>query len=109
MGQPSVWDGLRHQVFLGSDGFVSRFNDNAKTLDELREVPRAQRRFLAKALPDFELEYPSRREAMARAFLTGVYTMQEIADHFQVHYSTVSRAVRWLERCSLQASDKGCA
>jgi REP-associated tyrosine transposase len=31
---------------------------------------------------------------MARAFLTGVYTMQEIADHFQVHYPTVSRAVR---------------
>jgi transposase len=34
---------------------------------------------------------------MARAFLTGVYTMREIADHFDVHYSTVSRAVRWFE------------
>jgi DNA-binding LacI/PurR family transcriptional regulator len=31
---------------------------------------------------------------MARAFQTGVYTMQEIADFFGVHYSTVSRAVR---------------
>jgi transposase len=30
-------------------------------------------------------------------FLTGVYSMQEIADHFGVHYSTVSRAVRWFE------------
>jgi len=46
---------------------------------------------------------------MAHAFLTGVYTMQEIADHFRVHYSTVSRAVRWLERCNLRASDKGRA
>jgi putative transposase len=34
---------------------------------------------------------------MARAFLTGVYTMQEIAERFGVHYSTVSRAVRSLE------------
>ncbi len=34
---------------------------------------------------------------MARAFLTGVYTMKEIADYFRVHYSTVSRAVRRLE------------
>jgi len=34
---------------------------------------------------------------MARAFLTCVYTMQEIADYFGVHYSTVSRAVRWFE------------
>jgi putative transposase len=35
-----------------------------------------------------------RGEAMARAFATGVYTMQEIAAFFGVHYSTVSRAVR---------------
>jgi putative transposase len=34
---------------------------------------------------------------MARAFLSGVYSMQEIADHFGVHYSIVSRAVRSLE------------
>jgi hypothetical protein len=30
---------------------------------------------------------------MARAFATGVNTMQEIAAFFRVHYSTVSRAV----------------
>ena len=34
---------------------------------------------------------------MARAFQTGVYSMQEIADAFGVHYSTVSPAVRRLE------------
>jgi len=34
---------------------------------------------------------------MARALAAGVYTMQEIPEHFGVHYSTVSRAVRWLE------------
>jgi len=33
-------------------------------------------------------------DAMARAFLTGACTMLEVADHFRVHYSTVSRAVR---------------
>ncbi|MEJ2677290.1 MAG: helix-turn-helix domain-containing protein, partial [Acidihalobacter sp.] len=38
-----------------------------------------------------------RREAMARAFLSGAYTMQEIGEHFGVHYSTVSRAVHWFE------------
>ncbi|MGA7980061.1 MAG: hypothetical protein WCA32_07505 [Chromatiaceae bacterium] len=45
-----------------------------------------------------------RREAMARGFLTGVYTMQEIADHFGVHCSTASRAVRWLESSGDAAS-----
>jgi len=41
--------------------------------------------------------YPARREAMARAFAAGIYTMHEIADQFGVHYSTVSRAVRRLD------------
>jgi len=52
---------------------------------------------LAESTGHFERTYPVRREAMARAFQTGVYTMQEIADHFSVHYSTVSRAVHWFE------------
>jgi transposase len=45
----------------------------------------------------FARAYPVRREAMARAFLTGVYTLQEIADYFGVHYCTLSRALRRLE------------
>jgi REP element-mobilizing transposase RayT len=95
--QPSVWQALRHQVFLGSEAFVRRHCAPSKPAERLREVPRTQRRSLAKPLADFALRYPVRREAMARAFQTGVYTMQEIADYFGVHYSTVSRAVRRLE------------
>ena len=98
LAQPNVWDGLRHQVFLGSEQFVERLSGEAKPLERLREVPRAQRRPLAKPLVWFDQAYPVRREAMAQAFLTGVYTMKDIADHFGVHYSTVSRAVRWYEK-----------
>ena len=66
-------------------------------MDKWREMPRAQRRVLVKPLTEFAAAYPLRREAMARAFLTGAYSMQEIAEHFRVHYSTVSRAVSWLD------------
>ena len=97
VGQSSVWHGLRNQVFLGSDAFVKRHCVSAEQAERLREVPRAQRRALAKPLDDFARRYPARREAMARAYQTGAYTMQEIADYFGVHYATVSRAVRQLE------------
>ena len=92
-----MWEGLRHQVFLGSEAFAERHRVASRPPERLREVPRAQRRPLAKPLADFARRYPERREAMARAFRTGVDSMQEIADYFGVHYSTVSRAVRRLE------------
>ena len=41
--------------------------------------------------------YPARREAMASASLTDVYTMQGIADYFRVPCATDSRALRWIE------------
>jgi len=97
IGQPSVWESLRHQVFLGVDSFVQRHGVPSRPSERLREVPRAQRRPLAHPLADFAHRYPDRRDAMACAFQTGVYSMQEIADFFGVHYSTVSRAVRRLE------------
>lgn len=97
IGQPSVWEELSHQVFLGSEAFVTRHCGASQPLERLREVPRAQRRPLAKPLASFARQYPDRCDAMAHAFLTGVYTMQEIADYFGVHYSTVSRAVHSIE------------
>lgn len=97
MGRHSVWHALRHQVFLGSDAVVERFAQGDRPLEQLREIPRAQRRPVAPSIRHYEQTYPVRREAMARAFRAGVYTMQEIADHFRVHHATVSRAVRWLE------------
>jgi REP element-mobilizing transposase RayT len=97
VAKPSVWEGLRHQVFLGGEAFVERHCIPPKSPKQLREVPRAQRRPLAKPLAEFARRYPVRAEAMAQAFQTGVYTMREIADYFGAHYSTVSRAVRRFE------------
>jgi transposase len=64
----------------------------------LREVPKAQRRALSLSLARYREEYAERDEAMARAYLSGVYTMKEVADFFGVHYMTVSRAVREFEQ-----------
>ena len=98
VGGPQVWDGLRHQMFLGSEAFAKKQVAQMKEPVQLREVSRAQRRPLATSLNDFFKEHPKDpHRAMALAFLTGVYTMKEIGEFFGVHYSTVSRAVRRLE------------
>jgi hypothetical protein len=98
VGQAPIWEALRHQLFLGSEAFVEQMIAAQTTEhDELREVRAAHRRALAKPLTFYDTNCDDRREAMAKAYLDGGYAMREIADHFQVHYATVSRAVRWLE------------
>lgn len=54
-------------------------------------VPRVQRRQPAKPL---EWYRSKGKEGMALAYLSGDYTMKAIADHFGVHYATVSWAVK---------------
>jgi putative transposase len=47
---------------------------------------------LTQSMEEFEQRY-ARNEAMARAYMSGQHKMAAIAEHFGVHYSTVSRMV----------------
>ena len=60
----------------------------------MTEIPRPQRRPLAKPLEHYRDTMEAPKAAMAAAYASGDYTMREIAMCFGVHYSTVSRAVR---------------
>lgn len=95
VGLPRLWEELSGQIFLGSASFIERMKQHLPD-GNLREVPRAQRRALAKPLTMYERQ-GDRRAAMAEAYLSGSYTMKAIAEHFGVHYSTVSRTVREYE------------
>jgi hypothetical protein len=44
IGQPNVWERLRHQMFLGSEAFVKRHCAPSKRPERLQEVPRADLR-----------------------------------------------------------------
>jgi REP element-mobilizing transposase RayT len=92
----SPLDQTRHQLVLGDDAFVDQYRQGKKA-EELREVSKAHRRSIALSLDEYQQNYQNRNEAMARAYLSGVYTMSEIGNHFGVHYMTVSRAVRRFE------------
>ena len=94
---PSVWTQLQGQIYLGSDAFVKKMQSLIESRAPLDEIPRAQRRTLTQPLSHFKERYP-RDEAMARAYLSGQHSMASIAQHFGVHYSTVSRAVSNHER-----------
>ncbi len=95
-GLPSTMQETRHQLLLGDDAFVER-HWQTKNPEALREMSKAHRRSVALSLDECRMRHPDRDEAMARAYLSGAYTMAQIGQHFGVHYMTVSRAVRRFE------------
>jgi len=92
---PSLWENLRGQVFLGGDAFIKRMQKRSDKA-AIGEIPRAQRRPLAKPLSHYRALVDA-KQSMVAAYATGDYTMQAIADAFGVHYATVSRAVKQSE------------
>lgn len=95
VGLPSIWENLRNQIFLGGDAFIERLHKRAPKDVDLGEIPRIQRRSVPKALSAYEAAAKGDRDkAIAAAYGSGNYTMKQLAEYFEVHYSTVSRAVK---------------
>jgi REP element-mobilizing transposase RayT len=93
-GQPSPWEHLKNQVFLGSDTFVESMRRQVPQNRDLREVPQAKRRPRAKALPEYARKYVQRNDAIVAAYRSGGYTLRDIGDYFSLHYSRISKIVQ---------------
>ena len=95
--QVSPWEHLKDQVFLGSDAFVDAMQRKVTSGRDLREIPQARPRSVAKPIGQYAKECADRDSAIAAAYASGGYTMKDIGDHFNLHYSRVSRIVRNVE------------
>ncbi len=83
---------VKHQMVLGDKEFVA-IHLNERASPDLAAMSRTQRRLLVLPLADYEATYGDRSEAMAQAYRSTAYSMEEIANHFRVSLRTVSRAV----------------
>lgn len=93
VGLPSIWEKLTGQIYLGGEAFVKRMAALAQDRSGELEVPRAQRRPQARPLSHYVSRYADRKEGMAQAYATGDFTLSQVAEAFEVHYATVSRAI----------------
>ncbi|MFA5984046.1 MAG: hypothetical protein WC782_08525 [Methylococcaceae bacterium] len=57
------------------------------------EAPEAQHRPPAKPLSHYVQAFLNPQDGIRKTYETGAYTMQQIAQAFGVHYSTISRKV----------------
>ncbi len=92
IGRPSPLAAVRNQLILGDENFQAAVI-GTKPAGIALEIARVQRRAIALPLSEYFAQYRDPKEAMARAYLSLGYSMQEIADFARVSVKTVSRAL----------------
>ena len=90
----SPWEDLRQQIYMGGSNFIERVVAEYGGAADAGEVPRVQRRPPAKTLAEYAADGVDRNAAIRAAWRSGAYTLSEIATHFGLHYSWVSRIAR---------------
>jgi len=93
-GRQSPWGALKNQIFLGDEAFVSIMQDKIELNRDLGEIPMAQRRAAPEALSYYAEKYVNRNEAIVFAYASGGYSLKEVGDYFELHYSTVSGIIK---------------
>jgi len=94
IGRESIWVDLNRQVFLGDDQFVSRMQAKLQGLSKDVNIPRVQRRPRAPSLEAITKAHLSRNDAIVAAHATGEYSYQQIAEFFNLHFTTIGKIVR---------------
>ena len=90
----SPWEGLKGQVLLGEENFVEGLKDLLADKQQVKEIPRRQRYVSRPSLSTLfrEGDKKDRRDMIIHdAHVKYGYTLKEIADHLQIHYTTVSK------------------
>lgn len=96
--QPSPWEQLKNQIYLGTEKFVEEMQSKISPETTLSEIPATQKRKPPKQLSYYKQKYPERNTAIAFAYHSGGYSMEEVGDYFGLHYSRVSRVIRDFEK-----------
>jgi len=94
----SPWPAVRGQTLLGSEAFVEKMRSLLTGMENLKEIPRAQRLLHRPVLGDLfpesgQGDKPARDEVIRKAYLEYGYSMAAIASQLGLHYSTVSKIV----------------
>lgn len=94
LDQPSPFEELRNQIYLGNEAFVEDILYKIDTKQELSEVPAQQRRSVAKTLEYYAENCNDRDTAIMAAYASGGYSQKEIAVFQCLHYSRISRIIQ---------------
>ena len=98
-GRPSPWSAVRGQALLGSESFVDTMRPLLEEKQTLKEIPRGQRLLHRPSLTQLftkgvRADKRLRDVTIRTACVDYGYSMVTIANHADIHYSTVSKIVK---------------
>jgi putative transposase len=89
-----IWSELKSQVYLGDDAFVDRVQKMLAQKHDDVQIPRGQKRPVAKSLSDYENSSRTRNEAIVNAYASGAYSYQQLGVYFGLHFTRIGKIVR---------------
>jgi DNA-binding NarL/FixJ family response regulator len=99
------------QILLGEEGFVDKFKDHITDKEKIKEIPRTQRYVnrppISKLLSADE-KITQRNKHIYTAHVKYGYTLKEIADQLDIHYTTVSKIPSEIMHCHASRKDSIC-
>jgi len=93
-GQPSPWQSLKNQVFLGDDNFVNDMQSKLPEGFSKRGIPKVQLSVVKRPVEWYTQKYKQRDKIIIMAYKSGHDTQNEIGEHFGISHTTVSRIMR---------------
>jgi len=94
MGRESLWTDINRQIYLGDDQFVAEAQMKIDVLEHDVNITRVQRLRPAQPLAEIAAQYEDRNQAIVACYASGEYSYAQIAEHFNVCFTTVGRIVR---------------
>jgi len=91
------WKDLKGRVILGKDSFIQKIEIYLKKKKKIKEIPRIERFATRPNLSEILSKTKDRKQRNEKIYTAHIkygYTLKEIADYLDIHYSTVSKIIK---------------
>lgn len=89
-----IWSQVNNQIYLGDKSFVEKVQEHLVDQKDDIQIPKVQRRAVAKSISAYEKQAKNRNEAIVNSYASGGYSYQEIGDYFGLHFTRIGKIVR---------------
>jgi putative transposase len=89
-----IWSQLSNQVYLGDQRFVDKVQQHMHAQQKDLQIPKIQKRAVAKTIDEYERMAQSRDDAIRLAYASGAYSYQALGDYFGLHFTRIGKIVR---------------